>query len=70
MREKKSELDLQADELLAYILKSKQRNKSRLDEYPILSDSQMARIHSKEIPESSLSRKQRNEANIDQHTGD
>lgn len=53
----KSSLELEADALLAPYLKDKKRNKTRTDQYPILSDSQLARRRSKEIPMSSLYRK-------------
>jgi hypothetical protein len=58
----KSELEMQADQILAQDLKNKKRNKSRSLEYSFLSDSQLARRRSKEIPFSSLSRKQSEQA--------
>jgi hypothetical protein len=54
----KSDLEKQADKLLGGYLKSKKRNKVASEEYPILSDSQLKRRRSKEIPMSSLSRRQ------------
>lgn len=55
----KSELEIKADQLLAKELKNKKRNKNRKEEYPILSDSQLARRRAMEIPLSSLSQKQK-----------
>jgi hypothetical protein len=52
-------LEKQADELLADTLKSKKRNKSRVEEYPILSASQVKRRHSKELSIADLPIKQR-----------
>lgn len=48
-----------ADNLLKSDLTSKKKNKSRLCEYPILSDSQLKRRRSMEIPYSNLSERQR-----------
>lgn len=59
MESKKSILEQQADEILADELKSKKKNKSSMNEYPILSDSQLKRRRSKEIPYSNLSIRQK-----------
>ena len=48
-----------ADHLLMDILTDKKRNKSKSEEYPILSNDQLKRRHAKEIPYSNLSIKQR-----------
>ena len=57
--ENKDDLEKEADELLAPYLKAKKKNKSAKEEYPILSDSQLKRRRSKEIPFSNLSLKQK-----------
>lgn len=54
-----SELERLADHLLEKYLKDKRKNKSRLEEYPILSKSQLKRRQMMEIPYSNLSEKQR-----------
>ncbi len=52
---KKDPLEIEADKLLALYLKNRKKNKNRLEEYPILSDSQLRRIRAREIPFSCLS---------------
>lgn len=58
------ELERLADELLKKYLKDRRKNKSKLDEYPILSPSQLKRRQAIEIPYSSLSEKQRLECKM------
>jgi hypothetical protein len=53
------ELEELADNLLSGDLTEKRKNKVKTAEYPILSDSQMRRRQSREIPLSNLSGKQR-----------
>lgn len=60
----KSPLEMEADKLLSDILKSKKKNKSKISEYPILSDTQISRRSRREIPFSNLSTKQRINARL------
>jgi len=54
-----TELERLADHLLRDELKNKQRWKSKLSEYPILSESQLKLRHKMEIPYSNLSERQK-----------
>lgn len=67
------ELERLADNLLKDELSSKNKWKSQQTEYPILSDSQLKRRASMEIPYSNLSEKQRLECRskqLDYEAGD
>lgn len=59
-----TDLERQADELLAQDFQDKRRNKTRVIEFPVLSPSQLKRRTSMEIPYSNLSNKQRLECRI------
>lgn len=52
------ELEELADHLLSLDLKNTKRNKTRTEEYPILSESQLKRRAAMEYPISSLGKKQ------------
>jgi len=56
---KKDKLELLADELLSDFLKDTKKNKMRTSDCPILSDSQLKRRASMEIPFSNLRLNQR-----------
>ncbi len=58
----KSDLEIEADKLLGSVLKNKKKNKTKTEEYPILSDFQLRRRRAKEIPFSSLSMRQKAKA--------
>lgn len=64
------DLEKEADELLAPFFKDKRRNKSQTDPYPVLSESQLKRRASKEIPFSSLSVRQAKQSECGQDEPD
>mgnify|MGYP006883604504 CR=1 FL=1 len=70
MQDPKNDLEKQADKLLEDTLKDTRRNKIRLEEYPILSDTQLKRRRAREIPMSSLSIRQKLESELNNDPDD
>jgi len=64
MKNNSTELEKMADEILAQDFQDKRKNKSKLEEFPVLSPSQIKRRTSMEIPYSNLSGKQRLECRM------